>query len=114
MPRLTDLPDDFRCPYRDGCPYLEGLSAGWAWQRYQGVDGTECHYEHQLEELHQELRQERRHSKAVELETQQLRAQLHALHRCQFKGRRAAATPESACPVYSDNYQPLATTLDPS
>ena len=24
MPRFTDLPDDFRCPYQAGCPYLEG------------------------------------------------------------------------------------------
>jgi hypothetical protein len=91
MPRFTDLPDDFRCPYRKGCPYLEGLSTNWVWQRYQEVAGTECQYEYQLEELYQELHQEQRQRKQVELENQQLQAQLQALHRRQFKGRKAAA-----------------------
>jgi transposase len=98
MPEFKDLPDDFRCPYRDGCPYLEGLSTGWVWHRYQDVGGTECHYEYQLEELGKELREEHQLRKQVELENQQLRAQLHALHRRQFKGRRRPAPPPgSAC-----------------
>ena len=97
MPEFKDLPDDFRCPYRDGCPYLEGLSTGWVFHRYQEVAGTECHYEYQLEELCRELREERRHSKQVELENQRLEAQLQALHRRQFRGRRAAAAPPSEC-----------------
>jgi transposase len=98
MPEFKDLPDDFRCPYRDGCPYLEGLSTGWVFHRYQQVAGTECHYEYQLEELHQELHQQRRHSKELELENQQLKAQLHALHRRQFKGRKAPAASDPKCP----------------
>lgn len=93
MPEFKDLPDDFRCPYRDGCPYLEGLSTGWVFHRYQEVAGTECHYEYQLEQLDKELRQERRLRQQAERENQQLRAQLHALHRRQFKGRRHPATP---------------------
>ena len=97
MPEFKDLPDDFRCPYRDGCPYLEGLSTDWVFHRYQQVAGTECHYEYQLEELSKELRQQHRHSKQVELENQQLRAQLHALHRRQFKGRRTASAAPSTC-----------------
>lgn len=97
MPRFEDLPDDFVCPYRHGCPYLEGLSTSWVFARYQRVVGTECHYEYQLEELHKELDQERRQRKQAELEREQLKAQLHALHRRQFKGRTAAPAPSSAC-----------------
>ncbi len=97
MPEFKDLPDDFRCPYRDGCPYLEGLPTGWVFHRYQQVAGTECHYEYQLEELCKELHQERRQRKEVELENQQLRAQLHALHRRQFKGCRRATAPAPEC-----------------
>ena len=97
MPEFKDLPDDFRCPYRDGCPYLEGLSTDWVFHRYQQVAGTECHYEYQLEELSKELREEHRHSQQVELENQRLRAQLHALHRRQFKGHRTAAAAPSTC-----------------
>ena len=97
MPEFKDLPDDFRCPYRDGCPYLEGLSTGWVFHRYQDVAGTECHYEYQLEQLYDELHEERRRRKQAELEKQQLQARLHALHRRQFKGRRIAVAPGSHC-----------------
>lgn len=99
MPEFKDLPDDFSCPYRHGCPYLEGLSTGWVFHQYQHHEPTECHYEYQLEELNKELRQERRHSKEVELENQQLRAQLQALHRRQFKGRKVPAAPRTDGPA---------------
>lgn len=95
MPEFTDLPDDFSCPYRNGCPYLEGLSTGWVFRRYQQVAGTECHYEYQLEELGKQLGQERRQRRQLELENQPLQAQLQALHRRQFKGRRAPRDPSS-------------------
>ncbi len=99
MPEFKDLPEDFRCPYRDGCPYLEGLSTSWVFQRYQQGGGTECHYEYQLEELHKELRQEQRQRKELELQNDQLRAQFQALHRRQFKGRKAPAAPSRECPL---------------
>jgi transposase len=98
MPRFTDLAEDFCCPYRHGCPYLEGLPTGWVWDRYQQVNGTECQYEYQLEELYKQLDEERRQRKELELEKQQLQAQLQALHRRQFKGRRTPAAPASGCP----------------
>ena len=98
MPRFQDLPDDFRCPHRDGCPYLEGLPTGWVFHRYQEVVGTECHYEYQLGELHKQLDEERRQGEQIELENQKLRAQLRALHRRQFKGRCAAAVAAATCP----------------
>jgi len=91
MPRFTDLAEEFVCPYRDGCPYLEGLSTSWVFHRYQDVAGTECQYEYQLEELQKELLAERRGRQQAELANQQLQAQLQALHRRQFKGRKAMA-----------------------
>lgn len=97
MPRFEDLPDDFICPYRDGCPYLEGLPTKWVWARHQQVVGTECHYEYQLKEVYAQLDEERQHSQELELKNQQLQAQLHALHRRQFKGRRAGALPAREC-----------------
>jgi transposase len=98
MPEFKDLPDDFRCPYRDGCPYLEGLSTSWVFHQYQHHEPTECHYEYQLEELDKELCRERQERQRVELENQQLRAQLQALHRRQFKGRKVPALPTPECP----------------
>ncbi len=97
MPEFKDLPEDWRCPYRDGCPYLEGLSTGWVFERYQQVAGTECHYEYQLEQLYQQLREQRRQAQQLERENQQLRAQLQALHRRQFQVHRAVPAPAS-CP----------------
>lgn len=98
MPRFSELDDEFVCPYRHGCPYLEGLSTKWVWDRYQNVAGTECQYEHIIQELNQELSKERKLNKKLEQENQQLKAELQALHRRQFKGRKnpsPPATPEA-------------------
>jgi transposase len=97
MPEFKDLPDDFRCPYQGGCPYLEGLSTRWVWEEYQRSGFLVHDYEHQLEQLNGLLDEQRRQLKQLELKNQQLQAQLQALHLRQFKGRKAAATPP-ACP----------------
>jgi len=100
MPRFSELEEEFVCPYRNGCPYLEGLPPHMVWHRYQQVAGTECHYEHLLQELHQQLDQEQKRHRQLELENQRLRAQLQALHRRQFKGRRhPPAPPASPAPA---------------
>ncbi len=99
MPEFKDLPDDFRCPYRHGCPYLEGLSTSWVFHRYQETGGIECQYEYQLEELHKELLAEHQRCQQLELENQQLQAQLQALHRRQFKGRRRPLPPPPENPA---------------
>jgi len=100
MARFTDLDSEFCCPHRHGCPYLEGLSTSWVWKRYQSVCGTECHYEHIIEELHKELDQERSLGLEQAREIEHLKAQLVALHRRQFKGRTAPvpADPSAASP----------------
>jgi hypothetical protein len=98
MPRFSELDDHFVCPYRDGCPYLEGLSTQSVFHRYQEVAGTECQYEYQLKELNQQLQEQSRQTQQLEQEKQQLQAQLHALHRRQFKGRRKPKPPPSECP----------------
>jgi hypothetical protein len=56
MPTFDQIDDHFICPYRHGCPYLEGLSTHWVWMRYQETALLECQYEHQLEQLTQQLR----------------------------------------------------------
>jgi hypothetical protein len=88
MPRFSELDEQFICPYRHRCPYLEGLPAKWVWERFNAASGLECQYEYQIQELHQQLDQECRENQALRLENQQLKAQLEALHRRQFKGRR--------------------------
>jgi len=97
MPEFKDLPDDFYCPHHRGCPYLEGLSTQWVWQERQEAAFLQGEYEHQLDQLNDLLEEEQRQRLKVELENQQLRAQLHALHRRQFKGRRSAPDPAVEC-----------------
>jgi transposase len=101
MPRFTDLDEEFVCPYRHGCPYLEGLSAKSVWHRYQEAAGLECHYEHQLQQLQQQHDQGQRRIRELEREVQQLQAQNQALHRRQFKGRKTPATAAPQGPAAS-------------
>jgi transposase len=98
MPEFKDLPDDFVCPYRHGCPYLEGLSTGWVFSRYRKTAGWECEYEYQLQAAARELEEQRQQNQKLQRENQELRAQLQALHRRQFKGRKAPAAPPDAPP----------------
>ena len=92
MPRFTDLDAEFICPYRDGCPYLEGLSTQWVWEQYQATAGLECNYEYIIEQQNQELAKVHAQNRELEQENHQLQAQLHALHQRQFKGRHKAPT----------------------
>jgi plasmid stabilization system protein ParE len=68
------------------------------WQRYQAAAGTECQYEYLLQQSHQELDQARRRNRQLEQENHQLTAQLQALHRRQFKGRRHPPIPPAPAP----------------
>jgi hypothetical protein len=99
MPRFSELPEHFVCPYRHGCPYLEGLPTKWVWDHYNESSLLECQYEYQMEELNRQLADSHRQNRELERENHQLKAQLHALHQRQFKGRTAsAAPPVSECP----------------
>ena len=98
MPRFSELEEEFVCSYRHSCPYLEGLPAKWVWERHQTTVELECQYEHQLKELHQQLDQSQRDYQELERQNQQLKAQLQALHRRQFKGRKLPAASASDCP----------------
>jgi transposase len=95
MPRFSELDEEFVCPYRHSCPYLEGLPAKWVWERHQQSVGSENQYEYQLKQLNQQLDEACRDNQELEQENQQIKAQLHALHRRQFKGRKVPAASSS-------------------
>ena len=52
------------------------------------------HYEHVIQTLNERLQEKERRIHQLELENQQLKAQLAALHRSQFKGRRHPVVPK--------------------
>ncbi len=91
MPRFSELPDDFNCPQRHGCPYLEGLPTAWVWQRYQAASGLESQYEAQLAQRDQEIAQLKKELAATRKERDEYKARAQALHRRQFKANRKAA-----------------------
>jgi transposase len=100
VPRFSDLDAEFVCPYRHGCPYLEGLSTQWVWEQYQATEGSVCQYEYLLDQQKQELADLHAQNRALEQENHQLRAQLRAWHQRQFKGRhKAPATGPPAGPA---------------
>ena len=88
MGRFTEPTEDFVCPYRDRCPHLEGLSTSWVWERYQECSWFNNDYEYQLEQMREESDQDKRTIRKLEKEIEELKAQLHALHQRQFKGRK--------------------------
>ena len=98
MPRSPQPAPDFVCPYRHACPYLEGLSTQWVWQCYQQTGSLECDYESQLEQLTRELDEANQRLRQQEQENAQLKAELRALHRRQFQGRRGPPAPAPAEP----------------
>jgi hypothetical protein len=64
------------------------LSTEWLWHCYQDDDCATGQYEYQLEQLRQELSQRDQRIHQLERENAQLKAQMEAMHRRQFKGRR--------------------------
>lgn len=101
MPRFSELDQWFVCPYRNSCPYLEGLSSYWVWEERQAHSIDACQYEHVIQQLDLELAEAYAANRQLQQENHQLRAQLQALHRRQFKGRRQAppaAPANSAAP----------------
>lgn len=94
MPRYVDFDEEFFCPYRHGCPHLEGLSTQWVWERYCQAAGLECQYEYVIKQLNEQLLAADAENRLLQEQNQQLRAQLAALHRRQFKGRRPCPRPQ--------------------
>src|SRR5215475_15637671 len=99
MPTFADLDYDFVCPYRNGCPYLEGLSTSWVFEEYKQSGFLVGDYESQLEQLREQLDEADRRIRQLEAENHQLKNQLHTLHRRQFQGRKAPALAQPDCPL---------------
>ena len=66
MPRFTDLETEFVCPYRHGCPYLEGHSTQWIWEQTQATAATHGQYEYLLAQQDQEIAQLRAQNRKLE------------------------------------------------
>jgi hypothetical protein len=88
-PRHREHPPwDYQCLYKHCCPHLDGLSTQWVWEEYH--QSSDEHLEHwkirdiQQEELAKALDLVRK----LERENEELKANLQALHKKQFKPNR--------------------------
>jgi len=88
MPRYPQAPWDYNCIYKHSCPHLQGLSTAWVFDEYDR--SYQEHSDHwrfrdeQLEELDQALA----YIKELEVQNEQLKSKLQALHRKQFKANK--------------------------
>ena len=85
----TRAPLDFECPYQRACPHMDGISAKWAFSVFQ----ESWRLEEQDRLTEQENDRLRVELAIVTQERDQIKAQFLALHRKQFKAKRAKKTP---------------------
>lgn len=87
-------PEGYRCPYRDACPHLEGVSTSWANECYREDAETLWKLDARVEELEKELRGSREAYGKLERAYEELRAKHRALHQRQFKAGKSRAGEE--------------------
>lgn len=86
--RPQQAPWDFKCPYKDCCPHLEGLSTQWVFEEYQ-LSHDEYLEHWKVREIQQEeLEKVLENIGKLEKENEELKAKVKALHQRQFKPNR--------------------------
>ena len=78
-------PWNYQCPYQHGCPHLEGLSTHFVWGEYQYAPEENGEHWRIRDILEQERTAAGKRISELERENEDLKAQLTALHRRQFK-----------------------------
>lgn len=96
MGKQPQAPWGYQCPYREACPHLEGMSTEWMWLRHQEDVLEKDQLRRQVAELVMGCRQEERSNGQLRQENAELKAQLHALHRKQFKAGPKSSGEDSA------------------
>ena len=93
MAKPPEIAYDYQCPYRQACPHLQGMSTEAIWHRHE-LDIQQARQDRErIEQLVNWLNERDQQVRRLEQESQQLRAQLKALHQKQFKANRPAPTP---------------------
>jgi len=85
-------PWNYQCPYRHDCPHLGGLSTRWVWREYQHAPDENNEHWRVRDFLGQKLTAAGKRISELERENEDLKVQLTALHRRQFKTNKKSAT----------------------
>jgi len=85
MPRSPYPPQDFKCLYKDSCPYLDGLSTTWVLGEYRRAEDEYQEHLRIIDHFDDGLKTRDDRIRVLERENAQLKAKLQALHHRQFK-----------------------------
>jgi transposase len=96
MPRPPSrAPYDFECDYTHCCPYLDGLSTHWIYSEYRHLEDRYQEHLQRIDAYDDDLKASQEQVGQLEKENAELKAQLAALHRRQFKANRKKESNES-------------------
>ncbi len=98
MPWSPQPPRDFQCPYRDGCPYLDGLSTKWVLGQFRRSDDVYREHMRIIDQFDAGLKERDNRIRDLERENAELKAKLRSIHQRQFmpNGKRAAPDTEAS------------------
>ena len=96
MSKPLAIPYDYPCPYRQACPHLQGMSTAAIWHRHELDSQPAQRDRERIDQLVEWLNEREQQVRRLEQESQQLRAQIKALHQKQFKANPPAPTPQEA------------------
>jgi len=108
MGRYKQAPGNFECPYRKGCPHMDGISVMWAMSVFRNAAAQDERRWRIREMMAREIDDGLARIAQLEHENAQLTAKNKALHQRQFKAgksKRPVDRPERSAPA-SDSSGP--------
>ena len=88
MGRYKEAPRGYQCPYRNACPHLGGISAGWTNQLVADAHSDVFRDGHYVGRAKEEMAALQADNQRLEKENAELRARLKAEHSSRFKPNR--------------------------
>jgi len=85
MPRNPSPPHDFKCPYRNACSYLDGLSTTWIMEGYRRAEDDYQEHLRIVDNFREDLEAANNRIRVLERENAEIKAKFQALHQKQFK-----------------------------
>ncbi|MCG2726125.1 MAG: hypothetical protein L6420_07720 [Elusimicrobia bacterium] len=88
MPRYSSPLYDFKCQYKNACPYLDGLSTTWVMEEYRRAENDYQEHLQIVDNFHKDLDTANNRIRVLERENAELKAKFQALHQRQFKANK--------------------------
>jgi hypothetical protein len=106
MSRFKEPPLGFVCPYKDHCPYLEGLSTHWIFSKYQRSHIQEHEHWRTREQMAEEINSLLTTVSEQAEQIDRLQAENKRLHQRKFKPRKRPRSSSSTPSSKADQQEP--------